>query len=150
MAFFPTDVSKLIKRLAKIEKDEIDFTRKYANEKMTEKRMETWLKMMNKGENIRDEMIRHSFFADVYEGVEERCHYTDMHQLGMILMNAYTMDRIEKEVHGEEPDEDLFYAAASLIQNAMTEMEGEEDDDEDWDDDDWDEEEECEEGEDPV
>ncbi len=151
MAIFPADVTKLIKKLARIEKEEIDFERKYRDSKVTDKTINIFQKMMVKGEEARDAIINMKVFTDVLEQEEEESgHAADLHRVGTLLLSAYTMDRVQKEAMGEESDEELFYAGANLLKHAMIEMdeedEEEEEDEDDWDeedDEDWDEDEES-------
>ncbi len=136
MAVFPAGVTKLIKKLAKVEKEEIDFERKYADSKVTEKTVNIFHKLMEKGEEARDAIINQKDFAEVLEPEEESSHAADLHRVGTVLLAAYTMDRVQKEAMGEGSDEELFYAGANLLKHAMIEMDEEdEEDEEDWDED---------------
>ena len=128
----PKNVQKLIKRLADIQRKEIVLLHgglqnpgkaKENEQKMTE--------LFEKASKAIEELFATRFAAiDLGVGWDEDATYAeDLHHFAAYFLSLYTMERLAGEVCGEDPDEDLFYAAALLTHRSTVAAQAEDEDD---------------------
>ena len=128
----PDDIKKLIRNLAKIEKKEIAFERANKDAEPSQKGLKEFLAIKQKGDDVRDALLDHPFFDDLFDANEGEPDYAeDLDKLGTLLLRSYAADRIVKEIDGKKPDENLFYAGANMLEHAVMLKEDNEDDEED-------------------
>lgn len=108
----PTGVQKLVKRLADLERKELEVLRDNLPDE--EERV---LELMGKADAVVGELFCTKFAMEEL-GVCYPDSPDDLMEMGEYFLGEYALDRLYAEEYGEQYSEDLFYAGAYLKQSA--------------------------------
>lgn len=131
-------ITSLITSLADIQHEEMAFDASHP----TDADYEKWLDMMTRGDEVRDAILRsdyaRSFIVgnrwddddwedddddETYNAAWQLEYSHALNKIGHVLLTQYSFRRVEEEIAGRRLSDDLFYAAANLLEHATIEFE---------------------------
>ena len=114
----PVIVQKQVRKIANTERKELDVLRR----KLPDER-ERVMKLLEQGDRAVDQLFI-TQFAAIELGVSDPHDPDDVQAMADYLLEQYVLDRTYAEEHGEEYDEDLYYAGSYLTTRATIILEG--------------------------
>ena len=122
MEQLPKKVQKLVKKLADLQRKQVEVMRCGTQGKKTYEELEPKInEQFEKGTKLVDELFS-TQFATLELGVgfcEEDSFADDLHMVGMYFTERYALDRMMAFVSGDEPDEDLLDAGTYLLHQSL-------------------------------
>ena len=133
------EIKAMIRHLAEIERKDLELSRQHVGKRYEDilpGEMDVLVKQKAAGEKVRSEIMHSELAEDI--PVLDPEDIDDKKEMAAKLLFMYSQDRVNAEIHGGKPNEDLFYAAANMYGDAIAEemsLYNGADDDEEWDDD---------------
>ena len=132
----PLPIRKMVKDLARVERDELAARKENAGKypdvasmlmNMDEFSSRRSAKLQEEGQYLRQKIVESELGEAVLDGYD---YVEDMKDMAAQLFFLYAQERIMAESEGREPDEDYFYAANNLLTHAMIAQIADDDEDE--------------------
>ena len=130
--FMPKNVQKLVKRLADLQRKEIELLKIRSASGQEPEGYEQKLSDIYTKSTKAIEDILNTRFVVVELGIgwdEDETYSEVLHNLAEYFLTVYAMGRLTAEMKNEQPDEDMFYAASFIMHRSMVEAANEDEDD---------------------
>ena len=130
--FMPKNVQKLVKRLADLQRKEIELLKIRSASGQEPEGYEQKLSDIYTKSTKAIEDILNTRFVVVELGIgwdEDETYSEVLHNLAEYFLTGYAMGRLTAEMKNEQPDEDMFYAASFIMHRSMVEAANEDEDD---------------------
>ena len=140
----PKNVASLVKKLAKLQREKIAYIKSSGGYRLDDNEFCVHMgKLGEKGDKLIEDLCCTKFALldiGIMEPDDEDFYADNLRALAEYFLSLYAEERQDAEIKGEKYDEDLFYAAGYLINEARTAEELDEIDSEDGEDEPYDEE----------